>query len=412
MTRANWIVLIVAAGLGMGSIALIVAAWLTEGTTQNLFMSLGVTLVGGCLILFIQQLVTMANMSAALRQESRGVLGRSEDSTATTIALRQPFAVTTSEELHHEAPKQSIKIYRAASGAPSISDLVGEAREEVLAMVISGRNFFNMRVHNIILESLSDPNKKNVTYKLLALNHFSGDDYMRGRTEMMDIRRGAEFAPIYRKDFEQVREYASQVTIEDPTRSKFDVRFYGLMPTAYFYIIDGTLFIGSLLSRQIAASPMMRIPPSDEESKAVIAAYRNHFDFYWSSARFFVTLIALTDAGKTVFVRNRKRGLEWPTGFIEPNEDLAKGAVREFFEETGYTAGPAVPIDASSMGYYYAARVGQKKNDHAAREVSDVVFLDDIPSVEDLSFPDDHRNFTQYLERARQALPLLKPPPD
>jgi len=227
---------------------------------------------------------------------------------------------------------------------------------------------------------------------------------------MMDMRRGTEFQPVYEQDFDTVREYSAQVTIEDPTRERFDVRFYSHMPTAYFYIIDGVLYISFLLSKPISSSPLIIVKPIGSESLAVISAFRSHFEHYWKSSRFFVTLIGLTDNGQTVLVRNRKRGLEWPTGFIEPNEDLATGAAREFEEETGYKVGLPIQLAKTPMGYFFVARVGEQINNIAAREVSEAIVVRDLPERSTMSFNRDYAQFVRYLEQARNMISELQPP--
>lgn len=57
-----------------------------------------------------------------------------------------------------------------------------------------------------------------------------------------------------------------------------------------------------------------------------------------------VTLVALTDAGDAVMVRQYRFGVGYPTletpgGMVDPGEDPLAAAKRELAEETGYTGG-------------------------------------------------------------------------
>jgi 8-oxo-dGTP pyrophosphatase MutT (NUDIX family) len=416
MRRPDYLAMILVVGLGMGSLALIVAGFNVEGNTANLLIALGVTVWVASLFYVVQQLNTVATRPADPTAN-----------TSTTLPSREANLgdgpreadVTLGELLADAGPASSpsilsgvrthIRIYRAASAAPQATELIARARKEVLAMVVSGRNFFQPQLHDVILKKMHDAADETV-FRILALNHFSGDEFLDARTNMMDMRRGPEFRPVYEKDFETVREYSAQVTMEDPTRERFDIRFYDLMPTVYFYIVDGVLFLGSLLSKPVASSPMIVIEPTDEDNQAVVSAYRSHFDHYWSSSRFFVVLIGLTSDGRTLLVRNRRRGLEWPVGYIEPNEHLETAAAREFREETGYAVGEPRQLVASAMGYYFVARIGDKVTKSSAREVSDTILVSELPDRKDMSFTRDYYRFVEYFERAKQMIHLLPPP--
>ncbi|GAA1025715.1 hypothetical protein GCM10009557_00720 [Virgisporangium ochraceum] len=155
---------------------------------------------------------------------------------------------------------------------------------------------------------------------------------------------------------------------------------------------------------------MVVVRPIDAESRAAISAFRSHFEHYWSSSRFFVTLIGLTPDGQTLLVRNRKRGLEWPTGFIEPNENLATGAAREFQEETGFKVGHPIEIGKTPMGYFFAGRIGDRVGEGSAREISEAVFVYDLPERQEMSFNQDYGVFVQFLQMARSRFSALPEP--
>lgn len=64
-------------------------------------------------------------------------------------------------------------------------------------------------------------------------------------------------------------------------------------------------------------------------------------DYHVRETRGFVVIFALTPAGEVVLVRQYKHGIgeivtELPAGAIDPGEEAAAAAAREFTEETGY----------------------------------------------------------------------------
>ncbi len=66
-------------------------------------------------------------------------------------------------------------------------------------------------------------------------------------------------------------------------------------------------------------------------------------DFYILNCPDWINVVALTDEGKFIFVRQHRLGtdeetLETPAGLIEPGEDPLVAAERELLEETGHRA--------------------------------------------------------------------------
>jgi len=395
LRRADWIYLVsvlVAAAL---SLSLLVGAFLTEGNAANLLIALGATTLIGCMGAAGQLIYRIAS-----RLELSPV--NPDPATAGPSGTPNPQPA--------EAATQSVRLFRSSAASPNPNELVAAASDEVMAMVVSGRNFLQPQLLDTIQEKVGS-STDSCRIRLLALNHLTCEDFLTARSAMMDMRRSGPFEATYRHDFETIREYCAQITVDDPERSSFDVRYYDKLPTSYFYIIDGILYLCGLLSKPIASSPLIIVTPADEESKALISSYRSHFEYYWDSARFFVTLIGLTEDGRTLLVKNRKRGLEWPTGFIEPDEDLAAGAMREFQEESGYSVGQAVPIGQTAHGYFFAARVGERVASPSAREIADVTFVKDLPRKSAMSFAQDHSTFVELLATAREQLQMLPAAP-
>ena len=84
-----------------------------------------------------------------------------------------------------------------------------------------------------------------------------------------------------------------------------------------------------------------------------------------------VAVLALTDAGEAVLVRQyrhplRRATLEVPAGALDPGESPEAGALRELEEETGYRAGqirplgmyhPSTPLLPTMMRLYFATNL-------------------------------------------------------
>ncbi len=103
------------------------------------------------------------------------------------------------------------------------------------------------------------------------------------------------------------------------------------------------------------------------------------------SSDFAVMVIAQTDEGKYVINQEYRHPtgktlLSLPGGCVDPEEQPAHAAKREFFEETGYTAseyiylGQAHPMPGNSgqETYYYLAK-GAKKTGDPNREFCEII---------------------------------------
>jgi 8-oxo-dGTP diphosphatase len=88
--------------------------------------------------------------------------------------------------------------------------------------------------------------------------------------------------------------------------------------------------------------------------------------------------------GKLLFTRHRQRGIELPGGKVEPGETSLGAAVRETYEETGYSLfsieriGQYV-INHSMIKDIYLALVDRKVGDPTGADVSGAILMDPIP---------------------------------
>jgi hypothetical protein len=206
-------------GLGMGSVSLIVAAFLTEGNAANLLVALGVTLAVGCLLLAVQVFYSVARERQSSLAEAgpraptlSNLTGLPNLDTRNVARPNNPGSENGDDE-----GSASIALYRAAYAAPQVGDLIAGATREVLAFVVSGRNFFQPQLHRRILQKLDNPDDQTV-FRILALNHVAAEELAQARTSMMDmrtspelIRRAPEIRQAYVQDFDTVREYTEHV---------------------------------------------------------------------------------------------------------------------------------------------------------------------------------------------------------
>jgi 8-oxo-dGTP diphosphatase len=88
--------------------------------------------------------------------------------------------------------------------------------------------------------------------------------------------------------------------------------------------------------------------------------------------------------GKLLFTRHRQRGIELPGGKVEPGETSLGAAVRETYEETGYSLlsieriGQYV-INHSMIKDIYLGLVDRKVGDPTGTDVSGAILMDPIP---------------------------------
>jgi 8-oxo-dGTP diphosphatase len=300
-----------------------------------------------------------------------------------------------------------VELLASLTDLTDVTTLIREARTEILAMVLSGRNFFSARCQTVIegrIRAANDP----LVIRVLALDHFAASEFVAARQSMMDMGRNQEYEAIYEGNLQEARETGAQIQIKDPRHLRFNMRLYDMLPTTYFYIIDGTLYLGSLLSKPVSRSPLFVVKPGSQASDAVIKAYRRHFDHYWIKSRFYVTMIGMREDGQTLLVKNRTRAWEWPTGYIEPDEvDLEGAAKREFAEETGLRIASARLLDTSPGGYYYVGLIGEEIHKMATREVAALRYFEAFPPPDETSFPADYSRHKLYLQRARILVPDL-----
>ncbi|GAA4715728.1 NUDIX domain-containing protein [Brevibacillus fulvus] len=88
--------------------------------------------------------------------------------------------------------------------------------------------------------------------------------------------------------------------------------------------------------------------------------------------------------GNLMFTRNTRRGIELPGGKIEPGETSLAAAVREMYEETGYSLSAIEKIgqyvvDESMVKDIYAARVDRFITEMIGGTVGGVVLFEQIP---------------------------------
>lgn len=112
-------------------------------------------------------------------------------------------------------------------------------------------------------------------------------------------------------------------------------------------------------------------------------------DFYVIDMTDWINIVAITDAGRFIMVRQHRLGtnectLETPAGLIEANEPPEKAAGRELLEETGYTAGEIVLLKKLSVNpaiinnhlYFYLATGCVKSSAQNLDPAEDIEVLD------------------------------------
>jgi 8-oxo-dGTP diphosphatase len=87
-----------------------------------------------------------------------------------------------------------------------------------------------------------------------------------------------------------------------------------------------------------------------------------------------------------LMVRHARRAWEMPGGQVNPGEEPAEAAAREFREETGYDVAGLRVIEREPGGLVYLGDVGRKLTTRPdLREIAAVEFFDSLP--DELSFP-------------------------
>ena len=283
----------------------------------------------------------------------------------------------------------------------SISSVINSARRELRVFVVSGRHVLNPQVKELISGKIRDP-ADSCRIEVLALNSLAEDSaFVRFRDDMMNL---ADREHNYASDLSAARLMSRQIAALDPAHEKFDMRFYSKMPTTFFLIADGTLYVSFLLSKTVGSSPAFVV--RGDERPEIVKAFEDHFTFYWDTSRYFVTVIGFKPSGDFLMVRNRKRdGWEWPAGYVEPNEAPRDSAIREFREETGHEIDVASvkELQASPFGYFFFGTASEEPvSPKSAREVSAVAGFEELPERQDLSFGDDLKQMQYLLAEARR----------
>ena len=279
-----------------------------------------------------------------------------------------------------------------------------DATDRVDCLVLSGRNLFSTSVVAALRERIENSSQL-CTVRILAMDDYSEGHFVDDRKEMMGIDH---FRNNYERDFEGARENAKNLADLDPEHKKFDVRFYNLMPTQFYFIVDNFLYLSFVLSTPIAQCPVLKFDLSIHKDMA--HTFSKHFNHYWDSSRYFVSIVAFKKDGTFLMVKNRKRGWEWPSGYIEPKEDPMSSAMREFREESGYDIVDIQEVQVRrhpNGGTFYAGHLGIQQADISAREMESLDFFEVLPPENKLSFPHERAIFAEVIEDARSQLKIF-----
>lgn len=278
-----------------------------------------------------------------------------------------------------------------------------DARRRVDCLVLSGRNLFSPAVFETLRERIVAPESE-FKVRILAMDVYSEGHFFERRKEMM----GSGLSKVnYERDLDTAREHARNLAILDPEHKRFDVRFYHLMPTQYFFLVDDIMYLTFVLSTPVGRCPVIKLDVS--RNAELRDAFESHFEHYWDSSRYFVSIVAFKPDGTFLMVKNRKRGWEWPGGFIEPNEDPMISAIREFREESGYEIDDVLEVRRDASGTFYAGRLGPKVGEVSPREMAGSEFFAALPKAAELSFPSQRATFAEVLDDARSMLGQAPP---
>jgi len=343
--------------------------------TRAVLITIGVTVATGALFLGLQQWYYVRRRLEQKRQEVVRLHADLE---------KAPSRITT-----------GIEVYAQFSDL-EVQEIIHQARRELRMFVVSGRHVLSPNTRAIVIKKLQDPTD-HCQIRVLAMDGFG--PFVVPRSEMIDMPAHHD----YRGDLTTARVYAREITDLDPEHSKFDMRFYTKLPTTFFFVADDSLYVTFLLSKPVAECPVFVI--NRRAHPEIAARFDDHFRFYWDKSRYYVTVIAFDpQSDQFVMIENKKRqGLEWPSGYMEPDEEPRFSARREFVEETGLDLARLDELARTPFGIYYVGVVGERIQRQSEREVSQVRLFDRLPARHDLSFEDDHTLFQELLVRARRV---------
>lgn len=341
--------------------------------------------VGELLTENVRPLVTGAGVGLATSVIGTYILSFSADETEQK---------TLDEPKSYQADAATVRVIDNFSSL-NLLDVISRAQRRLLFFTVSGRNIWSSpqmvnEFRNLIF------NNRRIQVKFLGLNQYADNDFPTQRRQMMDTP--GRYNP-YDSDFIRARESARQITDTDPAHNVIDIRFYELLPTTFFIISDERLYISFLLSKPVAECPVIEVDGTCH--RKVFQDFLNHFNFYWEESRSFVCVVGSGPDGKFLMVRNRKRGWEWPAGYLEPNESPEQSAEREFLEETGYTISSLRVLRQTPSGIFFHGQVGELVGTPSAREVGDVKFFATLPPRGELSFEDERPLFEEVLRSCR-----------
>lgn len=311
-----------------------------------------------------------------------------------------PSLTDLSSALHSTAPidsSASIEVLPPYADL-ELQKIFRDAKERVECLVLSGRNLFSPAVFETLRERILSP-EGGFKVRILAMDVYSDGHFLEHRKEMM----GSGLSKVnYSRDLDSARDHARNLAQLDPEHKRFDVRFYNLMPTQFYLMVDDFLYLTFVLSTPVGRCPVIKMDLSAHGEAR--ESFEGHFEHYWRTSRYFVSIVAFKPDGTFLMVKNRKRGWEWPGGFIEPNEDPMISAIREFREESGYQIDDVLEIRRDASGTFYAGRLGDKISEISAREMSSLDFYSALPKSSELSFPSQRAAFAEVLDDARAAL--------
>ncbi len=276
-------------------------------------------------------------------------------------------------------------------------------------MVVSGRHILTKTMKEVIEKKIKDEND-DCEIRILALDARSKPEFVDARGEMLlssqgvsDHSKGSEEGHVskYEEDLRGARVYARKLGKLDPSRKKFEMRLYSIMPTTFFVLVDDFLYVTFLLSEPVERCPMFRI--NRTANPDVFRTFASHFDHYWDTAKSFSTVIALDEAGHSMFVKGPDRAWEWPTGYVEASaEQSAAEAADDFFERmTGYQIDDVRLLEQTISGSFYVGRLGPKLGE-PAESIEAVDLVEELP--EHLQYESDRKYYEELIDDALETI--------